>query len=157
MVPLHEITSISEMMDADKIRGSIDFDDLNNADSFSGSSNSITTRNLLHADESYQDPQGNAKFVENELEKSCIQIRTLPDGFNSGRTYYLQTNSEIHRSCVVNDILKAVDEAKTRYAATSFFRSSQLRILRVYDTMQFQVLVALLIMTVSLLPHTPQS
>ena len=87
-------------------------------------------------------------FLEDQFD-TFIQIKTTPDGFNSGRTYYLQTKSEELRQAVVDDVSRAVENAKSRLAGFSWFRNTQKRVGRVYNSMRFQVGVAFLIIAVS--------
>jgi hypothetical protein len=85
--------------------------------------------------------------------KSVLQIKTAPDGLNSGRTYYLSTRNgedpERRRQAFLELLCDAVEAARRRAEAKSRFEKSQERVQWVQGSMAFQVLMAILIIVVS--------
>jgi hypothetical protein len=84
--------------------------------------------------------------------EALIQVKTAAEGFNSGRIYYIHANSENHREQLVQELTKAAAKAVAKKLAASRFRSSQNFVRTVYESAQCQILVGILIMTVSTLP-----
>jgi hypothetical protein len=82
----------------------------------------------------------------------ALQLKTIPDGFNSGRTYYLQAASDEQCRAVCESISRLARRAREEAAATSRIRRAQAHVAAVYDSTPFQSAVALLIITVIFLP-----
>ncbi len=78
-----------------------------------------------------------------------FQIRTLTDGFNSGRTYYLQSYSADECKEVVGILRKFVDIARKRAATYSKFRESKKWLRSIYDSNMFQFISSSLIVLVT--------
>ena len=156
MIPLHEVISVSEMKDTDKRKQCLDHTSLDsNFGSRLFSAGSQESMNSVHEQSQHNDASDTffrsregIDFLEDQFD-TFIQIKTTPDGFNSGRTYYLQTKSEELRQAVVDDVSRAVESAKSRLAGFSWFRNTQKRVGRVYNSMRFQIGVAFLIIAVS--------
>jgi len=74
-----------------------------------------------------------------------FQIRTIPDGFNSGRIYYLQADSAELCETIVFDLLKIVKVARRRAAKASKFMRGQKLMRTVFESTIFQYLSSLLI------------
>jgi hypothetical protein len=83
-----------------------------------------------------------------------FQIRTLTDGFNSGRTYYLHGNSADECKEVVGILRKLVDSARKRAEKNSKLREIQKWLRSVYDSYMFQIFSSFLIILVTALPDT---
>jgi hypothetical protein len=81
---------------------------------------------------------------ENEL-----MIETLTEGYNSGRTYYLQADSKASCQDTIKQLMEHSTAAYERAHAQSKFRQAQLRVLKVYRSKFFQRFVALSIILVS--------
>jgi hypothetical protein len=88
-----------------------------------------------------------AELAKDENE---FMIETHPEGYNSGRTYYLQAESKA--SC--QDIIKRLEQysaaAFERAHAQSIFRQAQLRVLKVHRAKVFQRSIGILIILVSI-------
>jgi hypothetical protein len=82
-----------------------------------------------------------------------FQIRTLMDGFNSGRTYYLHSNSADECKMVVGILRKFVDSARKRAQKYSKFRESQKWLRSIYDSSIFQLFSSFLIVLVPKTKH----
>jgi hypothetical protein len=77
-----------------------------------------------------------------------FQIRTLTDGFNSGRSYYFQSGSANQCKEVVAILRNLVDIAKKRAENASKFRESQKWLRSIYDSNMFQLSSSFLIVLV---------
>jgi hypothetical protein len=80
-----------------------------------------------------------------------LMIETHPDGYNSGRTYYLQAESEILRNNIVKMLSESSALALDRAQAQSAFAQTQRRVERVYRSSPFQSFFAFLIVAVRIL------
>jgi hypothetical protein len=87
------------------------------------------------------------QFVREHYDK-VFQIKTDQDGFNSGRTYYLQTNSKVERQDIIEELDHIVEKAKSKKAASSMLHGMQHKIRKIYNSYSFQMMVAFLIITV---------
>jgi hypothetical protein len=79
---------------------------------------------------------------------TSIQIRTVLNGFNSGRIYYLQSDSAESCAEMVQCLQKIVGVAKARAEKASKFRKSQKQLRTIYDSQLFQLLSSFLIVSV---------
>jgi hypothetical protein len=90
----------------------------------------------MHFDEEHQESkQGNELMIE-----------TNPDGYNSGRTYYLQAESEDLCNNLVANLSKYATAALEKAQAQTTFALAQRRVDRFYRSSPFQILFAALIM-----------
>jgi hypothetical protein len=95
-------------------------------------------------------PKVNA-FSKNEKTQT-LQIRTISDGYNSGRTYYLRvtaTDAQIDIVAILNQMSKF---ARKRANVKNRLDRAQTRVRKIHDSMWFQTASALLILTVSVSP-----
>jgi hypothetical protein len=90
--------------------------------------------------------------VEEEKKKSKdateMMIETHPEGYNSGRTYYLQAESQAICRKVVQRLSQYCKEAQERANAQTSFALAQQHVGKVYRSTIFQNLVAALIIAV---------
>jgi hypothetical protein len=77
-----------------------------------------------------------------------FQIRTLTDGFNAGRTYYLHSNSADECLEVVEILRKFVEIARKRAEKYSKFREGRKWLRSIYDSSIFQLCSSFLIVLV---------
>ena len=87
--------------------------------------------------------------------QNSFQIRTLVDGYNSGRTYYLKASSEDECAEVVKLLRSAAKTARKIKEAKTRFEKSQERVRVVYQSTIIQTIVAAMIVAVPSLPPTP--
>ena len=80
----------------------------------------------------------------------CWQIATNSEGYNSGRTYTLRTNSKSQYDDILPLMKRLVKVSKRRAQATTFFRKCQWRVRKIYAHNMCQAIVAVIIMGVSL-------
>ena len=88
------------------------------------------------------------KGVSSRRGEFSFQIRTLTDGFNSGRTYYLHSTSAKECTEVVEILRNLVDIARKRAENESKFRESQKWLRAVYNSNIFQFCSSFLIILV---------
>lgn len=84
----------------------------------------------------------------------AIQIRTIPDGFNSGRAYYLRASlndSSKRTEDLVQRLSLASQAAKLRTRRKSLFLRSQDAVKVVQGSFTFQIMIAALIIAVRLI------
>jgi hypothetical protein len=75
-----------------------------------------------------------------------IQIRTIEDGYNSGRVYLLRAESEDECTTWIQSIRSGVRRAiMLKEAGPGFFRKTQFRVARFYRSVGMQSFVAVLI------------
>lgn len=164
-IPMHEISCVIEMQeagsptpwasgerftrsksDAPAIRHSIESDpriepaeptnnDQLNIERSKRSTDSMTQKFLLR------------KAVTGQV--NTLQIMTIPDGYNSGRTYYIRAKSENLCRKMTLELNKLSNAAKERAVVKSRFQAAQLGTRRIYNSASFQMFTALLIIMVS--------
>jgi cytochrome c biogenesis protein ResB len=97
--------------------------------------------------------------VDKEIDKAAnenqLMIETHPEGYNSGRTYYLQAESRASCQDKIKMLLRISAAAYERAHAQSVFRQAQLRVLKVYRSIFFQRFMAFLIISVSDIAYAP--
>jgi hypothetical protein len=80
----------------------------------------------------------------------ALQISTVVDGYNSGRSYYLKAHSEEMCQKIVSSLQIIAKAAMKQARAWSWFRRVQRKVRRVHDSTPFQLAVASLIIAVIL-------
>ena len=88
------------------------------------------------------DTEDNTKF------RNVMQIATKNDGFNSGRIYYLSTESQGTLQELIANLTMKAKIAREQVEARTGFQKLQRRVRKRYDSAQFQGLMALLIAAV---------
>eukprot|EP00291_Cryptomonas_curvata_P012215 CAMPEP_0172202658 /NCGR_PEP_ID=MMETSP1050-20130122/30796_1 /TAXON_ID=233186 /ORGANISM="Cryptomonas curvata, Strain CCAP979/52" /LENGTH=244 /DNA_ID=CAMNT_0012880677 /DNA_START=80 /DNA_END=810 /DNA_ORIENTATION=- len=78
---------------------------------------------------------------------AIIQIKTIPEGFNSGRTYHLQADSEEQGSAIASQLEKISKDVKHHAEAKSRFQKSQEKVKAIYCSLPFQTTIAILIIS----------
>lgn len=81
-----------------------------------------------------------------------LQIATTREGHNSGRAYYVQTDTFENLAELEALLQRNVNAAKQREEARNLFRLWQLRVRKVYEANLMQALIALIITAVSAAP-----
>ena len=82
------------------------------------------------------------------LFQNAIQVKTDADGYNSGRTYYLQATSAEQCNSVCASVAVLARRARKAVVAGTLIRRLQGKVLRFYESMAFQSFVAVLIISV---------
>ena len=99
----------------------------------------ISSIREMHSDEKHQESN----------QRNQLMIETQPLGYNSGRTYYLQAESESLCVNLIRTLSAYAAVALERAQAQSTFALAQRRVNRVYRSSPFQILFAVLIIAVS--------
>jgi hypothetical protein len=90
--------------------------------------------------------------VDEESKKSKdaneLMIETHPEGYNSGRTYYLQAESKAFCRKVVQQLSQYCKDAHERANAQTVFSQAQQYVGKMYRSAVFQNIVAILIIAV---------
>ena len=100
-----------------------------------------------------RDTEEDAGAKEDATQRHCMQIATIPTGYNSGRTYYVATRSKERLVTLINKLKKYAETERTRAEASSLFRKMQLNVRRQYESNFVQGAMALMIGAVSTHPH----
>ena len=105
-------------------------------------------KEMTHAAGDDHDDEGSKNFLH------VMQIATRDDGYNSGRIYYLSTESHESLHELISYLAKKAKVAREHAEARTGFRKFQLRVRRRYESRKFQGFMALLIIAVgSILVH----
>jgi hypothetical protein len=80
-----------------------------------------------------------------QSQDSTLQIRTIPDGYNSGRVYYLRANTTACCRKIMTDLTKAVNVARKRAEVKTRFEKAQHTARKLHDSLAFQALSAIFI------------
>ena len=80
-------------------------------------------------------------------QKSMIKIKTEPDGFNSGRTYYVRVKSDL-QSVAASKLCAIWRSAKQSKEAVTRFKKNQEFVRKIYTSAPSQYMIAALISTV---------
>jgi hypothetical protein len=145
-IPLAEVTSVDEMCgmeDAERDRGP--------GDRKLGSKGTQSSFNLILQDfkSGILDGDGESNNEStSRLFVNAFQIATIPDGYNSGRSYYLQADSGDVKQQIISQLQMLAKNAKKKADVTSSFRKAQDRVRSVYNARPFQSATALLIVAV---------
>jgi hypothetical protein len=91
-----------------------------------------------------------SKLTENEHSSQpmidAIQIRTVADGYNSGRIYYLRVEADEDCQSWTQSIRSAANRAVIlKHAGPGFFRKAQYQLAEFYHSTPVQIIVAALI------------
>ena len=78
-----------------------------------------------------------------------FQIMTVPDGYNSGRTYHMQADTKEDCNRIVSTIQKWAQKAEKAARNATRLEKSQKAMLRLYNSALFQTISSFLILSVS--------
>jgi hypothetical protein len=92
---------------------------------------------------------GNDEENSDSKQANQLLVETHPDGYNSGRTYYLQAESEALCKDLIQKLASYSAVAHEKAQAQSTFALTQRRVDRVYRSSPFQIFFAVLIIAVS--------
>ena len=90
--------------------------------------------------------RGNTHPLDN-----TIQIKTIADGHNSGRSYYICLQSEDAYIQMMAEVTRLAKAARKKAQARSRFEKAQMKVRKVYNSNVFQKATAGLIVAVSLM------
>jgi hypothetical protein len=134
-IPLHEVLNINET-----------------SDDFSTSQRMIATRRPDSIRTALTEtvahlPHSKSRRSLNKTSGGCLQLKTIPDGFNAGRAYHLKTNGT-SCSLIAAQLSEAVKCAKKKFDRKSSFVKIKDKVKEVQESFMFQVFVGLLIVAV---------
>ena len=86
--------------------------------------------------------------IDRRTYENSLMISTIPEGFNSGRTYYLQESSYARCLEFVKQLNHLAKSARARAESRSAFAKSQLKVRKIYKSWPFQMASASLLITV---------
>jgi hypothetical protein len=90
-----------------------------------------------------------AKKASLKVHRQCIiQLKTVPEGYNLGRIYYLKTNIDTPDRLIIKHLSEARTKAKGKAERKSKFQRSQDMMRTVQESLVFQIIVAVLILLV---------
>jgi hypothetical protein len=103
-----------------------------------------------HCQDDYHRKSENEKKADPQMEKfrNAFQIRTLLNGYNSGRAYYLKASSEHECAELIKTLTTWTLAAKKAKEAKTRFEKSQERVRVVYRSSFCQSVTALMIVAV---------
>jgi hypothetical protein len=159
-IPMHEVLCVSEMHDSahgspstSLYDASYDTSGLMSDHERDLEENNVET-SVTVAVSSFSDRiQSTAaqKFLQRKTvqgQVNTLQIKTIPDGYNSGRTYYLRAQSESTCRKITSALNKLCTAARERASVKSRFEKVQLQLRGVYCSTPFQIFTAILIILV---------
>ena len=82
---------------------------------------------------------------EHIMFSNVMQIATRDDGYNSGRIYYLSTESKEFLDELIASITVKSTAARAQALSRTWYQKAQRGLCKYYDSSQFQLLMALLI------------
>jgi hypothetical protein len=156
-IPLAEVTSVDEMCGMEEV----DSDQTARkwtSDRRMGSKGSQSSFNLLLQDfrsGTFDGDGMDSNESMSQLFVNAFQIATISDGYNSGRSYYLQADSGEVKQQIISQLKMLAKNAKKKAEVKSSFRKTQDRVRSVYVARPFQAATALLIVAVN--PRCPPS
>ena len=122
----------------------------------------IPLHEIMNIEEMLEDPESKegTKDAERDIKKkghkhNIIQLKTVPEGFNNGKVYYLKAvNVDEASRTIVLHLMSSARSARDRVERKSRFQKSKEAVRSVQSSFAFQSLVALLIMLVRKHPHS---
>jgi hypothetical protein len=138
-IPLHEIVLVSKM----------NHDDINMLDS-----RSMDSRFPAYIYPRSWIPHTNA--VRASQFEVLLQIKTIPEGFNSGRTYYLKTSSDDNGNLIISKLETAIRHHRKKHEIHTRFEKSQKSVKKFISSTFFKSASCLLILAVRNTPAALQ-
>jgi hypothetical protein len=96
----------------------------------------------------YQSADVISAALEGRGNLNTLMIETIPNGFNSGRTYYLRAPTESRCRQIVEDLSQLSSKAKKKAEVRSRWIKYQRRLRKLYWSFPFQCSVGMLIVVV---------
>jgi hypothetical protein len=162
-IPLEEVVSVDEMCSAEEVEESQSLP--------AGQSNRrmsamrpmlagmvLTSRSkLFSSGKPTNNPDAESSEQENNentsrLVVNTFQIATVPNGYNSGRSYYLQADTSQVKQQLISQLQELAKVARRKAEGKTWFRRIQERVRAVYVHWLFQSCAALLIVAVRCRP-----
>ena len=141
-IPLCEVSCVDEMIQTEFLAGT-------DTERKTANERKHSRRNSIFQNNSnicLEDEQGGDRT--SSLTGNAFQIATDTNGYNSGRSYYLQAASEGQKQEIINLLQKSSTIARKKAEVKSSFRKTQDRVRETFLSWQFQTGAALLIVAV---------
>ncbi len=108
----------------------------------------IPLREIAGVEHLEQDSEKSSKILFDKVVSvsNALQIQTIPDGYNSGRKYFLQTETEIERDQLASNLTRLVKIASTDLVSPHERR--KILVKGIYNSNLVQGIAALLIILV---------
>ncbi len=108
----------------------------------------IPLREIVSIEKLEHDRKNSTKILFDKVVSvnNALQIQTVPDGYNSGRKYFLQAESEAERDQVASNLTRLVKSASTELISTHERRKMLVK--EIYNSNTVQAFAALLIILV---------
>jgi hypothetical protein len=151
-IPLAEVVSIDEMYATEDVEGHGSFSRGFNHRILKQGTN--LSRERLGNSKKFRGTDSDSEY-ENDTSRifvNAFQIATMPDGYNSGRSYYLQADSSQLKQKIITLLQQLAKSARKRADETTWFRKIQMRVRTVYLHWIFQSAAAFLIVAVRFVP-----
>jgi hypothetical protein len=139
-VPLHEISSITEM--------SNDSESTQTRHSWHMIRRTATERNLDASDPNVPSTQETFTRGKKYSHKTILLVKTIPDGFNSGKVFYVRAALEQQERSLCAQLSTSVAVAKKLALQKSWYQRSRDSLKSFYDSFPFQASMAVLIIAV---------
>jgi hypothetical protein len=143
-IPLHEILSIEEMNDDPEFSKTT----LQSQSMMSFAANPLDRKNSDQGKNKNPSDCESNKVALIGHRQCIIQLKTVPEGFNLGRIYYLKANLDTPDRLIVTHLSEARIKAKSNQERKTKFQASQDVMRTVQESIAFQILVAVLILLV---------
>ena len=105
---------------------------------------------IVHIKEMAEAASDDHHDEESKRFSHVMQIATRDDGYNSGRIYYLSTDSKEDLDELISDLVKKAKSARVQAEARTSFQKFQLGVRERYESRKFQGFMALLIIAVGI-------
>ncbi len=99
---------------------------------------------------SSSNPGAGSEHLSSEGFNRTLRIDTKPEGYNSGRAYYLQISSEAEFSRLAISLTCYVKDATKRFEAKTGLEKSQAKVRRIFRSPSFQFTASFFILAVSI-------
>ncbi len=108
----------------------------------------LVVREMLNVDE--EEDESNQSKTKKPSRMCKLMIETQLDGYNSGRTYYLQAETSAACRETVEILTRSSQAAYRRLNSQTLFKKAKARVGKVFRSFYFQNFMALLIIAVSM-------
>jgi hypothetical protein len=159
-IPLSEILNVAEMYDThmkDLISHPITRASNLNTPEMGKKPNTNSDEDCVNLEAILHEHSKTRKFLANNNKINIqglprtLQIQTIPDGYNSGRTYYLRAALSDEHAHILKTLKKTADTARKRAEVKSQFVKAQSAVRTIHDSMLFQTASGILILAVRVL------
>ena len=153
-IPLNEILDVTEMNEESVSPKNLAAGSTRTLRSHTSAS-IFSERILLDKSDSKDSMDRDSRKGAKGHRSGMLQIKTVPDGFNFGRSYYFKVSADCSSREIVGNLSRSAKSARKRSENKSRFKRSQDYVRSYQESFLFQIFVALLILLVSSPPPLP--